>query len=64
MTPLTEENAPHEDSLAKAERLEEQCTPLAEAEKLEELRRKKLQLEERRAEISLKMEALKVAGVY
>ena len=62
--PLTEEYAPLEDSLAKAEGLEEQCTTLAEAEKLEELRRKRLRLEERRAEISLKMEALKVAGVY
>ena len=36
----------------------------AEASKLEELGRKRLRLEERRAEIGMKMEALKVAGIY
>ena len=63
-TPLAEECTPLEEPQAEADMLEEKYTPLAEAKKLEELGRKRLRLEERRAEISLKMEALKVAGVY
>ena len=63
-TPLAEECTPLEEPQAEADMLEEKYTPQAEAKKLEELGRKRLRLEERRAEISLKMEALKVAGVY